>query len=204
MDDYHGTAVRDPYRWLEDVDSEATAAWVQAQNEVTFGYLESIPERERLRQRLTELWNYERYSTPFKEGGRYFFFKNDGLQDQSVMYKQSSLEADPEVLLDPNTFSEDGTVALSTLALSEGGELMVYGTSSSGSDWREFHVRDVETGSDLEDHLRWIKFSGASWTHDDEGFFYTRGRRRARRTRRRTASRRSTITGWARLRPRTS
>jgi prolyl oligopeptidase len=174
VDNYHGTEVPDPYRWLEDVDSDETKAWVEAENEITFAYLEAIPERERIRQRLTELWNYERYSTPFKEGGRYFFFKNDGLQNQSVLYKQASLDAEPEVLLDPNKLSEDGTVALNTLAISKDGKLMVYGTSASGSDWREFFVRDVETGRDLGDHLKWIKFSGASWTHDGKGFFYTR------------------------------
>ncbi|MFQ5793196.1 MAG: S9 family peptidase, partial [Acidobacteriota bacterium] len=121
VDDYHGTKVADPYRWLEDVDSDETRAWVGAQNEVTFGYLESIPAREALRQRLTELWDYPRYGAPFKEGDRYFFFKNDGLQNQAVLYKQSSLGAEPEVLLDPNRFSEDGTVALTALAFTKDG-----------------------------------------------------------------------------------
>ncbi len=174
VDDYHGAEVADPYRWLEDVDSDETKAWVEAQNKVTFAYLEAIPEREQLRERLTQLWNYERYSTPFKEGGRYFFFKNDGLQNQSVLYKQASLNAQPEVVLDPNKLSDDGTVAVSTFAFSEDGKRMVYGASASGSDWRELFVRDVETGRDLSDHLRWIKFSGASWTHDGAGFFYSR------------------------------
>ena len=173
-DDYHGTTVADPYRWLEDVDSEETAAWVEAENEVTFAYLASIPERDQIRERLTELWDYERYGTPFKEGDLYFFWKNDGLQNQSVLYRQTSLDAEPEVFLDPNALSEDGTVAVTSLSFTEDAKLMVYGTSTSGSDWREFHVRNVETGEDLSDHLEWIKFSGASWTNDGAGFYYNR------------------------------
>ncbi len=174
VEDYHGTEVADPYRWLEDVDSEGTTAWVEAQNKITFAYLDAIPEREQIRRRLTELWNYERYSTPFKEGGAYFFFKNDGLQNQSVLYMQETLESEPSVVLDPNEFSEDGTVSLGALSFTNDARLLVYGTSTSGSDWREFFVRDVETGRDLDDHLEWIKFSGASWTHDNVGFFYGR------------------------------
>ena len=174
MDDYHGTKVADPYRWLEDVDSPETRSWVEAENRVTFAYLQQIPERERIRTRLTQLWDYPKYGAPFKKGGRYFFFKNAGLQNQAVLYKQNSLTAQPEVLLDPNTLSPDGTVALSTLALAEDGGTMVYGTSGSGSDWQEFRVRDVATGKDRPDHLKWIKFSGAAWTHDGAGFFYSR------------------------------
>jgi prolyl oligopeptidase len=173
-DNYHGTTVADPYRWLEEADSRETAAWVEAQNLLTFSYLESIPERAYIRQRLTELWDYPRHDTPFKEGGHYFFFKNDGLQNQSVLYKQASLDAEPEILLDPNTLSEDGTVALGGYAFSDDGNLMAYGTATSGSDWREYHVRDVNTGRDFDDHLRWIKFSSASWTRDNKGFFYSR------------------------------
>jgi prolyl oligopeptidase len=174
IDDYHGTRVADPYRWLEDDNSEETLAWVKAQNAVTFRYLEGLPQREPLRARLTELWNYPRYGAPFHKGGRYFFFKNDGLQNQSVLYKQESLEAAPEVLLDPNQLSEKGTAALSTLALSEDGGHLAYGVATAGSDWQEFRVRDVATARDLPDHLRFIKFSGASWTHDGRGFFYSR------------------------------
>ena len=111
VEDYHGTEVADPYRWLEDVDASETKAWIEAQNEITFAYLEAIPEREYIRERLTRLWNYERYSTPFKEAGAYFFFKNDGLQNQSVLYRQANLDGEPSVLLDPNKLSEDGTVA---------------------------------------------------------------------------------------------
>ncbi|MDP8964132.1 MAG: prolyl oligopeptidase family serine peptidase, partial [Cyanobacteriota bacterium] len=174
IDDYHGTKVADPYRWLEDPDSEETKAWVEAQNQVTFGYLAEIPVREKIKQRLTQLWNYEKYGIPFKEGNRYFYFKNDGLQNQSVLYTLTSLDAEATVLLDPNTLSEDGTVALSSLSISEDGKLMAYGLSTSGSDWVEWKVRDVETSNDLSDHLKWVKFSGASWTHDGQGFFYSR------------------------------
>lgn len=174
VDDYHGTKVADPYRWLEDVDSPETRAWVEAENRVTFEYLNQIPERERIRRRLTALWDYPKYGAPFKKGGRYFFFKNSGLQNQSVLYTQGSLTAEPQVLLDPNTLSADGTVALSILAFSEDGRTMVYGTSGSGSDWQEFRVRDVTTKQDLTDHLKWIKFSSAAWTHDGAGFFYSR------------------------------
>ncbi len=174
VDDYHGTTVADPYRWLEDPDSEETKAWVEAQNQVTFGYLGEIPAREQIKQRLTQLWNYERYGIPFKEGNRYFYFKNDGLQNQSVLYTLTSLDAEPTVLFDPNTLSEDGTIALSSLSISEDGKLMAYGLSTSGSDWKEWKVREVETGNDKSDHLKWVKFSGASWTHDGEGFFYCR------------------------------
>ena len=134
VDDYHGTKVADPYRWLEDTDAENTAAWVAAQNAVTFDYLAQIPARETIRERLTELWDYERYSTPFREGGYYFYSKNDGLQNQSVLYVQESLEDESRVLLDPNTLSADGTVALTTLAISDDGRYLGYGTAASGSD----------------------------------------------------------------------
>jgi prolyl oligopeptidase len=174
VDDYHGTKVADPYRWLEDPDSEETKAWVEEQNQITFSYLGEIPVREQIKQRLTQLWNYEKYGSPFKEGDRYFYFKNDGLQNQSVLYTLTSLDAEPTVLLDPNTLSEDGTIALSGLSITEDGKLMAYGLSTSGSDWIEWKVRDVETGNDLSDHLKWVKFSGTSWTHDGEGFFYSR------------------------------
>ncbi len=174
VDDYHGVKVTDPFRWLEDDNAEETLKWVEAQNKVTFAYLEQIPARERIRNRLTELWNFEKYSLPFKEGGRYFYFKNDGLQNQSVLYVQESLEGEPRTLLDPNTLSEDGTVALSSMDVSKNGKHMAYGLSSAGSDWQEFHVRGIEDGRDLEDHLRWVKFSGASWTADSRGFYYSR------------------------------
>lgn len=174
VDVYHGVEVPDPYRWLEDPQSPESRQWIEAQNRVTFGYLEQLPRRQQINQRLTNLWNYERYSTPFKRGGRYFYFKNDGLQNQSVLYTLPSLEAEPRVLLDPNTLSEDGTVALSGLAVSENGAYLAYGLSTAGSDWVEWHVRDIATGEDTDDLLQWVKFSGASWTHDHKGFFYSR------------------------------
>lgn len=174
VDEYHGITVSDPYRWLEDPDSEETQSWVAAQNNITFDYLNQIPQREQIKERITQLWNYEKYGTPFKEGNRYFYFKNDGLQNQSVLYTLTSLDGEPQVLIDPNTLSEDGTVALSGLAISHDGNLMAYGLSASGSDWLEWKVRDVVTGEDLSDLIKWVKFSGASWTHDGQGFFYSR------------------------------
>ncbi len=174
IDDYHGTQVADPYRWLEDPDSDETKAWIEAENKLTFGLLETIPARDRLKQRLTQLWNYEKYGIPFKQGDRYFYFKNDGLQNQSVLYTLKALEDEPVVLLDPNTLSEDGTVALSGLSISEDGQHLAYGLSTSGSDWQEWKVRTVETVTDTDDRVQWVKFSGASWTHDGKGFFYSR------------------------------
>ena len=174
VDDYHGTKVVDPYRWLEDPDSPESRSWIDAENRLTEGYLADIPARAGIRERLTKLWNYPKFGAPFRKAGRYFFFKNDGLQNQSVLYKQASLSANPATLLDPNLLSEDGTVALSTLALSDDGRLLAYGTAASGSDWEEFRVRDVATAQDRPDHLKWIKFSGASWTKDGAGFFYSR------------------------------
>ena len=174
IDDYHGIKVADPYRWLEDPDSADSRAWIDAENKLTFSYLEQIPERKAIKQRLTELWNFERFTTPTAQGGRYFFTRNTGLQNQNVVYWLDDLKAEPKLLLDPNTLSTDGTVALSTSAISNNGKLFLYGTSASGSDWQEFHVRDVDSGKDLPDVIHWVKFSGASWTHDDKGFFYSR------------------------------
>ena len=174
VDNYHGVTVADPYRWLEDLDSEETASWVEAQTAVTFGYLNQIPAKETIKQRLTKLWDYEKYGIPFKQGNRYFYFKNDGLQNQSILYVLDSLDAEPEVLLDPNILSDDGTVALSGMSISEDGNLIAYGLSTSGSDWQEWKVRDINTKEDLSDHLKWVKFSGASWTHDHQGFYYSR------------------------------
>ena len=173
-DTYHGVRVADPYRWLEDDNSAETAAWVQAQNEVTFAYLRGLPQREPLRQRLTQLFNYERYSTPQRKAGRYFVFRNDGLQNQSVLFVQDGLAGTPKVLLDPNTLSADGTVAMTVSEPSPDGTRLLYGLSAAGSDWQEFKVRDVASGADLADHLKWIKFSGGSWTKDGKGFFYSR------------------------------
>jgi prolyl oligopeptidase len=174
QDNYHGTTIADPYRWLEDANSAETKEWVDAQNRVTQSYLGQIPAREAIKQRLTKLWNYERYSVPYKEGGRYFYSRNDGLQNQSVLYTMDKLGDAPRMLLDPNTLALDGTVALSGVAVSPDGKLLAYGTAASGSDWNEWKVRDIATGKDLDDHVKWVKFSATSWTRDGKGFFYSR------------------------------
>src|SRR5437868_407572 len=174
VDDYHGVKVADPYRWLEDTDSAATHAWVETENKVTFGYLEQIPYRKAIRDRMMKLWNFERFTVPEQQGGRYFYQHNNGLQNQNVLLVAESLKAEPRTLLDPNTLSADGTVALSGTAITEDGKLLAYGTAASGSDWMEWHVRDVGTGKDLPDLIKWVKFSGASWTKDGKGFFYSR------------------------------
>ena len=174
VDDYHGTKIADPYRWLEDDNSDETKAWVVAQNKVTHGFLDTIPQREELRKRLTKLWNYERFSAPFERGGRFFFSHNTGLQNQSVLYVTEALDEPGRVLLDPNTLSKDGTVSLTESTPSEDGKLLVYGTSAGGSDWQEFRVRDVATGKDLADVVKWVKFCNASWAKDGSGFFYSR------------------------------
>jgi prolyl oligopeptidase len=174
VDDYHGAKVADPYRWLEDTDSAETHAWVEAEDKVTFGYLEQLSYRQAIHDRLTKLWNYERFTVPEQEGGRYFFQHNNGLQNQNVLFVAESLNAEPRVLLDPNTLSADGTVALAGTAISDDGKLMAYGIATSGSDWTEWHVRDIDTSKDLSDDLKWVKFSGASWTKDNKGFYYSR------------------------------
>ena len=174
VDNYHGTNVSDPYRWLEDDNAPATKAWVEAQNLVTFDYLSRIPERQAIKDRLTQLWNFERFGVPFQEGGRYFMTRNDGLQNQSVLYALASLESPPQPLLDPNSFSSDGTVALTGYQVSNDGYLLAYGIARAGSDWQEWKVRDIRTGKDLPDLIRWVKFSSASWTKDNQGFFYSR------------------------------
>jgi prolyl oligopeptidase len=174
QDTYHGTVVQDPYRWLEDVDSEKTHAWVEAQNELTFGYLESIPQRATYAARLTEIWNYERFGIPWRKGKRVFFSKNDGLQNQSVHYFKDTPDAEPQVLIDPNTLSDDGTVALGGMSVSEDGRYLAWATAVSGSDWRTWQVRDIDTGLDLPDKVEWSKFSGAAWNRDATGFYYSR------------------------------
>src|SRR6201997_4995493 len=174
VDDYHGVKVADPYRWLEDTDSAETHDWVEAENKLTFGYLDQIPYRGAIRDRLLKLWNYERFTVPEQQGRRYFYQHNNGLQNQNVLLVAESLNAEPRVLLDPNTLSADGTVALAGTAISDDGKLMAYGTAASGSDWTEWHVRDVATGKELPDLIKWVKFSDASWTKDDKGFFYSR------------------------------
>jgi prolyl oligopeptidase len=174
VDDFFGTKVADPYRWLENADAPETSAWVEAENKVTFAYLRGIPERDRIKKRLTAIWNYERYGTPSRKGPYYIFTRNTGLQRQSVVFKAKSLDATPEVLLDPNTLSADGTVALRGLSITDDGKYAAYSISASGSDWMEWHVRDVATSKDLSDSIRWSKFSGAAWLKDGSGFYYGR------------------------------
>ena len=171
-DTYFGTEVADPYRWLENDTSAETAEWVKQQNMVTFGYLEQIPFRDKINERLTKLWNYPKYGVPFKEGDNYFYFKNNGLQNQMVLYIQKELGGDAEVFLDPNTFSEDGTIALSGLDFSKDGKYLAYGISESGSDWQKYLVMEVESREMLDDKILWAKFSGISWK--DDGFYYSR------------------------------
>jgi len=172
VDTYHGVRVADPYRWLEDDNSAETAAWVEAQNKVTFNYLEQIPHRAALKARLESLYNYPKYGAPSRKGEHFFFSKNDGLQNQSVLYVQKGLEGAPEVLIDPNAWSADGTTRLGAFSLSKDGKYAVVGVSRAGSDWQEYGVMEVATKTMLPDKLEWIKVSGAAW-HGD-GFFYSR------------------------------
>ena len=175
VDEYHGVKVADPFRWLEDTDAPKTRQWIEQQNKITFDYLKNLPRREQLRARLTELWNYPRYGLPNQEGGRYFYTRNSGLQNQAVLYVQPSLKGDPRELLDPNVLSKDGTVSVSELSPSEDGKLLAYGLSSGGSDWIELRLRHVADGKDLaQDVIKWAKFTNASWTKDNKGFFFSR------------------------------
>ncbi|MCM4154948.1 prolyl oligopeptidase family serine peptidase [Gramella sp. AN32] len=170
--DYFGTKVEDPYRWLEDDRSKETEEWVKEQNKVTFGYLENIPYREKLKERLTELWNYEKLSAPFKEGDYTYFYKNDGLQNQSVIYRKKGENGKAEVFLDPNKFSEDGTTSLAGMSFSDDGKKVTYAISEGGSDWRKMIILDAETKEMLEDTINDVKFSGISWKEND-GFYYS-------------------------------
>ena len=174
VDDYFGTKIADPYRDLENADSAPTRKWIEAENKLTFDYLAAIPERKQIGEKLTALWNYEKYSVPFRSGGRYFFSKNTGLQNQSVLYTGPGLPGETKTLLDPNTLSKDGTVALSGIDVTDDGKLLAYGLSDAGSDWQVWKVRDIETGKDLSDDVKWVKFSSASWKRDGSGFFYSR------------------------------
>lgn len=173
IDNYFDTEVPDPYRWLEDDTSDATAEWVSAQNEVTHGYLAHIPFREKIKNRIEELFNYERVYAPFKRGDFYYFYKNDGLQNQNVLFRTASLDSKPELFLDPNTFKEDGTVSLGTTSFSEDGSLFSYTISEGGSDWRKAIIISTESKEQVDDTLRYIKFSGLSWKGND-GFYYSR------------------------------
>jgi len=174
FDDYSGTKVADPYRWLEELDSPDTKAWVAAQNALTDSVVDGFPERAVIKQRLTELWNYPRTGLPFKEASWYFYTKNDGLQNQSPLYVTGGLHGAERLLLDPNTLSADGTVALALTSPSPDGKWLGYGLATGGSDWRELRLRDVATGRDAADSVKWAKFTGLSWTHDAQGFFYSR------------------------------
>lgn len=176
VEELHGTPVADPYRWLEDDvrKSDEVRNWVEAQSKLTTDYLAAIPEREAIKKRLTELWNYEKFSAPEKHGKNYFYLKNDGLQNQSVFYKQEGLEGPATALLDPNSWTKDGTVALGTVAFSDDGKLAGYSVSEAGSDWSTLKVLDVPTGKTLTDELKWVKFSALAWTKDGNGFFYSR------------------------------
>ena len=170
--DYFGTEVKDPYRWLEDDRSEQTEQWVEAQNKVTFNYLDKIPYRNKLKDRLTELWNYEKLSAPFKEGDKIYFYKNDGLQNQSVLYRKDSEDGEAKVFLDPNKFSDDGTTSLAGMSFSEDGKTLAYAISEGGSDWRKIIVMNTETMELVGDTIRDVKFSGMSWKAND-GFYYS-------------------------------
>ncbi len=172
--DFFGTKISDPYRWLEDGNSAATAAFVGAQNELTNTFLNNSPVREQIRKRLTELWDYPKFSLPAIAGGRYFFTKNDGLQNQASLYWQEDLNGQPRLLLDPNTLSDDGTIALTLIKVSPDGKFLAYALSHSGSDWQSIRIREVETGIDLEEELHWCKFSGIAWRPDSSGFCYNR------------------------------
>lgn len=174
VDDYFGTRVADPYRWLEDVDSPQTRAWIEAENAISKPLLAKLPERPAFEKRMTELWNYERSGTPFTRAGKRFYLRNDGLQNQSVLYVESPIGATPRVLLDPNTLSTDGTVALAGTVVSPDGRWLAYGLQRSGSDWVEFRFRDIASGEDRADTLKRMKFSEVSWTHDSAGVFYSR------------------------------
>ena len=171
-DIYHGVKVGDPYRWLEDDNSAETKDWVEKQNAVTTAYIAKIPYHQKIKDRLTELWNYDKMSAPFKKGNLYFSFRNDGLQNQSVLYSQTSLLDKPVVVLDPNILSTDGTTSLSGIAISKSGNYLAYGISRAGSDWVEIHVKNIETKEELKDLIKWVKFSDISWKGD--GFYYSR------------------------------
>lgn len=170
----HNEVIHDPYRWLEEIDGPETQKWIEVQNELTSSLIGQSPARQRIQQRLEMLWNYEKFGVPDKHNGRYFFLRNDGLQNQSVLYWTEDLGAEPKLLIDPNLIAEDGTAAMTFWSVSPDGRWLAYGIAKAGSDWTEWRIRSVDTGLDLEDHLHWVKFSGASWTKDNQGFYYSR------------------------------
>ncbi|MBL4652122.1 MAG: S9 family peptidase [Flavobacteriales bacterium] len=172
IDDYFGVKVADPYRWLEDDNAPETEAWVKAQNKLTYDYLGNIPQREAIKTRLAEVWNYEKQSTPWKKGKYIFFYKNDGVQNQSVLYYKDTATTEAKILINPNEFSEDGTTSLGGLSISSDAKYGAYMVSKAGSDWKEIYVLNIETGEKLDDHIEWVKFSGMNW--QDDGFYYAR------------------------------
>ncbi|KAB3525895.1 prolyl oligopeptidase family serine peptidase [Alkaliphilus serpentinus] len=173
VEDYHGVKVSDPYRWLEDADSLETRAWSDYQNQLSHEYFNRIPSRDKYRNRLTKLWNYSKYFTPQKVKNRTFFLKNDGLQNQEILYMQTHDEK-PMVLIDPNTFSDDGTIALTNYSISKEGNLLAYATSKSGSDWQQIRLKDINTNKELKDLIKWCKFTNIAWAPNDSGFYYSR------------------------------
>ena len=172
VDTYFGTKISDPYQWMEDQNAQDVADWVKEENKVTFSYLDKIPFRNSIKERLTKIWNYPKYTVPFKEGNMWFSYKNNGLQNQSVLYVQKDLNAEPQLLLDPNTLSADGTVALSGTSVSKDGKYLAYSISRSGSDWQEIYVMNIETKTMLNDTINWAKFTGINWRGN--GFYYSR------------------------------
>ncbi len=174
VDDYGGTKVPDPYRWMEDLDAKEVAAWVSAQNRLTFGYLDELPIRDQFKQRITELWNFPKVTVPVEEGGRYFYQRNTGLQRQAPLFVRDGLTSEPRLVIDPNVLSPDGSTSLAEWRPSPDGRLVVYGLSEGGADWQTLHLRDVDSGRDLPDLVEWMRFSDLSWTKDSKGFFYSR------------------------------
>ncbi len=174
VDELHGRYIPDPYRWLEELDSEQTRHWIEKQNELTNNYLGSIPERDAIASRVRELWDFEKYTLPRINGGKYFYTCNDGLRNQAVLYWINSLNGQAKILLDPNSFSEDGTIALNGFEPSPDGQYVAYSISSAGSDWQTWRIRAVDSGEDLRDNIEWSKFSSAAWTKDNQGFYYSR------------------------------
>ncbi|KAI9225992.1 MAG: prolyl endopeptidase, partial [Piptocephalis tieghemiana] len=173
VENLHGHLIADPYRWLEDPNSSETQRFVKAQGNLTNTHLAKYTHTRQLRDRLTSLFNYERYGIPFRRGSHYYYLHNSGLQAQAVLYQQDTLDGQPRIFLDPNTLSDDGTVSLKTSSFTRDGRLFAYGLSKSGSDWVTIHVKDGETGKDLEDVIEWVKSTGIQWSHDNAGFFYT-------------------------------
>jgi prolyl oligopeptidase len=174
VDDYHGTKVPDPYRWMEDLESKEVTDWIAAQNEVTFAKLAALPIRDQFKQRITQLWDYPKTGIPVRQADRYFYLKNSGLQRQAPLYVRAKLDTEPNLVLDPNVLSPDGSLSLADWSASPDGKLLVYGISEGGADWQTLHVREVDSQKDLSDEVKWMRFSGLSWTHDSKGFFYSR------------------------------